>query len=191
MKLLELHQEPLLMTMMRRLVDSGTLYYADSDAVRREVLQVSRVVDAVGRHLASLHLHDPEGGQLTRFLKFNGMDEVYTIRKEGDRQVVQHRYSDEEDLTEEKDRPIFASMLAKLLAAHFKKGGPAVYLVDSEFGDEPMLVRGYTWRDDALALNVKGGSHGFRDVVYPGSYVHHRNLKLKKSGDRWFVTVEV
>jgi hypothetical protein len=98
-----------------------------------------------------------------------------------------------ESLDIEGEKPLLVTMLGRLLANHFKKGGPAVVLVDGEFGDDPMPIRGYEWRDhnDTLLVNVKGGSYGYRDVLYTGDLVKNGKMKLKQVDGEWELRVMI
>lgn len=94
------------------------------------------------------------------------------------------------------EMPIKVSMTGKLISAHFKRGGPAVYLVDKEFWEGPMKIYGYQWKPsnseeegDHLALRVATGSSQ-REIVYPGSSIKHLRLEKSSLGD-WYLKVDL
>jgi hypothetical protein len=56
-----------------------------------------------------------------------------------------------------------------------------------------MPIRGYQWRDhnDTLLVNVKGGSYGYRDVLYTGDLVKNGKMKLKQVDGEWELRVMI
>lgn len=75
------------------------------------------------------------------------------------------------------ERPLLVSMLAKVLANHFKGDGPSLRLKDDEWDiDDP--IYGYMWEKNALTLNVRR-ENGQQDITYTGDMIEMGDLTLR------------
>ncbi len=86
------------------------------------------------------------------------------------------------------DRPIIVSMLAKVIAAHFKKQERQVLLHDKEYSYLAHIF-GYQWLNNSLKVHIRT-PNGNREIIYPANVLSGLRLKSDPDEDAWVLTYD-
>lgn len=118
------------------------------------------------------------------------MDDFEIKRVGGDGETIWMIAPRQTEVRESADEPIVVSMLSRLLANHFKKGGLPVMLNDIEW-QTTGNIRGYRWNGSNLTVTIKRSNHN-QEFVYPQGALDKLTLKRATHADSsvWMLTFD-
>ena len=118
------------------------------------------------------------------------MDDFEIKRVGGDGETIWMIAPRQTEIRESADEPIVVSMLSRLLANHFKKGGLPVMLNDIEW-QTTGNIRGYRWNGSNLTVTIKRSNHN-QEFVYPQGALDKLTLKRATHADSsvWMLTFD-
>lgn len=168
---------------LRKLIDAsttkaGAVRFEDSsrEHLRIKTTSVGRTAD--GTRTFTVFVVDSSGVTTSPIMiPMVELEDHWTLKKHGDYYLMSRDTRMDEEV---EDRPLMVSMLAKLIAAHFKKGGPPVYLVDEGIGANG-LISGYEVVQAGFKVTIRAPASNSRLITYQNYHIEDGDLTLTQN----------